>query len=457
MSVHRQELSEQLGHTEDQFNQFTIEIGRESTDPLKHPLIERIDRWEQQSIDKIRQTAMEIRQELSGKLTNFRPNLQLQLKELTDRLIECRKENDFLDTDIQSYNEELHRLKTMLSNPLSLHLRHTRVALITGICLMADGEATSSRSVPLPRIPHVKSDTKWIQTGVTVAGGSSGCNEMKQLHNPCKAVVDDDDTLFIADTRNHRIVTWGPNYRTGRLVVSGQNQGNHADQLNTPTDVIIDRETGSLIISDYGNSRVVRWPRQNGTKAEVIVCNVACYGLAMDDERSIYAVLSDVGAVRRYRAGELEEPVVAGGNGPGDRLNQLNGAKSIFVDRDHSVYVSDWGNARVMKWTKDAREGIVIAGGRGAGDGLEQLSCPNGIVVDESGGVYVADTGNNRIMRWNKDATEGTVVVGGNGKGTCGNQLSFPTGLSFDREGNLYVVDNGNSRVQRFEVDYVFA
>lgn len=447
MNVHRQELSEQLGHTEDQFNQFTNEIGRENTDLRKHLLMQRVDRWEQQSIDKIRKMAEEVRHELLAKLTNSRSNLQLQLKQLTDRLIVCRKENDFLDTDIHFYNEELHRLKTMLNNSYNLHLQQTEVAVVTGIRLAADGEAASSLPVPLPRTALVKSDTKWLQAGVTVAGGNGGGNGMNQLKNPWRAVFDDDHTLFIADGWNHRIVAWGPNEKTGRLVAGGHGQGNRADQLNSPTDLIIDRKTDSLIISDYGNRRVIRWPRHNGTKGEVITPNVACYGLAMDDERSLYVALHDVAAVSRCRPAESESTVVAGGNGLGNRLNQLNAAKAVFVDRDLSVYVSDSGNARVIKWTKDAKEGIVVAGSR-----LTQLSSPNGIVVDESGSVYVVDTGNSRIMRWNKGATEGTVVVGGNGKGDRENQLSDPTGLSFDREGNLYVVDHGNSRVQRFGI-----
>ena len=69
--------------------------------------------------------------------------------------------------------------------------------------------------------------------------------------------------------------------------------------------------------------------------------------------------------VRRYRRGESQGTVVAGGNGNGNRLNQLSYPQYVFVDRDHSVYVSDYGNNRVMKWMEGAKEGIVVAGGQG--------------------------------------------------------------------------------------------
>jgi sugar lactone lactonase YvrE len=106
-----------------------------------------------------------------------------------------------------------------------------------------------------------------------------------------------------------------------------------------------------------------------------------------------------------------------------------------------------------MKWVEGAKQGIVVAGGQGEGNGLTQLSYPWGVVVDQLGTVYVADYGNARIMRWVKGATQGSVIVGGNGRGGQSNQLNGPSGLSFDRHGNLYVVEYGNHRVQKFNID----
>ncbi|CAF1117918.1 unnamed protein product, partial [Rotaria magnacalcarata] len=79
---------------------------------------------------------------------------------------------------------------------------------------------------------------------------------------------------------------------------------------------------------------------------------------------------------------------------------------------------------------------------------------PNGLFVDTLGTLYVADWGNHRVMRWTQgDKKQGTVIVGGNGYGEEANQFNGPAGLSFDRHGNLYVVDMGNARVQRFSIE----
>ncbi|CAF1257435.1 unnamed protein product [Rotaria sordida] len=133
----------------------------------------------------------------------------------------------------------------------------------------------------------------------------------------------------------------------------------------------------------------------------------------MDENGSLYVTDNQKPEVRRYRRGESQETVVAGGNGSGNRLDQFLYPPYVFVDQNHSVYVSDCGNHRVMKWVEGAKQGIVVAGGQGQGNGLTQLACPEGVVVDQLGTVYVADEANDRIMRWPKGATEGSVIVGG--------------------------------------------
>ncbi|CAF3233317.1 unnamed protein product, partial [Rotaria socialis] len=235
----------------------------------------------------------------------------------------------------------------------------------------------------------------------------------------------------------------------------GKGEGNGLHQLNSPTDVLIGKETDSLIICDRGNRRVVRWSRRSGTtKGEILIGNIKYFGLAMDDQRNLY--VSDIGKheVRRYQLGEKNYTLVAGGNGKGDGLNQLNEPTYLFVDRQQTVYISDHNNHRVMKWNKSAKEGIVVAGGQGYGNALTQFYYPNGIFVDTWGTLYVADSSNNRVMRWAQgDKKRGTVIVGGNGIGAGANQFNDPVGLSFDRHGNLYVADRDNYRVQRFSIE----
>jgi sugar lactone lactonase YvrE len=248
-------------------------------------------------------------------------------------------------------------------------------------------------------------------------------------------------------------VEWKRDVTSGHVIAGGNGAGNRNDQLNLPIDVTVDRNTDCLIISDYGNGRVVRWPRRNGTKGETIISDVKCYGLTMDDNGLIYVCDYGKHEVRRWRIGETHGTLVAGGNGRGNRLDQLNHPRCIFVDHEYSVYVSDHTNRRVMKWVKDAKEGILVAGCQGQRNALTQLSGSAGVIVDQLGTVFVVDFISHRIMRWFKGATEGSIIVGEYGQGGQANQVNGPVGLSFDRYGNLYVVDHYNHRVQRFSID----
>jgi sugar lactone lactonase YvrE len=300
----------------------------------------------------------------------------------------------------------------------------------------------------------ILSDARWRQNGITVAGGHGPRKTLNALHSPHGICVDDDQTIYIADWKNHRVMEWKPGAKQGCIVAGGNGQGEQMNQLNWPTDVTIDKETDSLLICDWKNQRVVRWPRSSGTtREETIIENIDCYGLRTDNQGFLYVSDTEKHEVRRYRLEEKDGIVVAGGNGKGDRLNQLNDPSYVFVDADQSVYVSDWVNHRVMKWVKDAKEGVVVAGGHGKGNDLGQLSHPNGLFVDALGTIYVADAGNQRVMRWPKGATYGTVIIDGKGAGKHANQLNWPIGISFDRDNNLYVAEFLNHRVQRFAIE----
>ncbi|CAF0966134.1 unnamed protein product [Rotaria sp. Silwood1] len=300
---------------------------------------------------------------------------------------------------------------------------------------------------------NIPADARWVQNAVTVAGGHGRGNDTNQLLGPFGIYVDDDQTMVIADGGNHRIIRWKVGHANGQVVAGGNGSGIGLDQFSRPSDVLIDRQTNTYIICDYGNHRVVRWSRRSDTtQGEILVDNISCFGLAMDADSNLY--ISDIQKheVRRYQIGNKNGTLVAGGNGYGAGLNQLNCPYYFFVDQEQTVYVSDFENSRVMKWNKDATEGIVVAGGQGEGNALTQLNCPQGLFVDALGTLYVAESRNNRVTRWLKGAKYGTIILGGNDVGKEANQFHWPVGLSFDRNGNLYVADHYNLRVQQFSI-----
>ena len=296
--------------------------------------------------------------------------------------------------------------------------------------------------------PRTIIKTKWIKDAVTIAGGNGQGNRLNQLFHPHGIAIDDDNQLiYISEWSNHRIVQWKFNASSGEIFV-----GNFG-QLNKPTDLILDRNTDSLIVCDHGNERVVKYSRQNPTNMQTIISDIHCFGLAIDNRGNIYVSNWKTNEVRRWKIGEQEGTLVAGGNGQGNNLNQLNCPTYIFVDNHYSIYISDCDNNRVVKWIKGAKEGIVVAGGNDRGSSLLQLADPQGIIVDQSGNVYVGDCSNNRIVRWQNGSKQGEIILGGYGCGQSANQFNGLRALSFDQHDYIYAVDSENHRIEKFIID----
>ncbi|CAF4246707.1 unnamed protein product, partial [Adineta steineri] len=278
-------------------------------------------------------------------------------------------------------------------------------------------------------------------------------SKLDGFNSPSSIYIDDDDqTMYIGDSGNSRVVEWKYGAKIGQIVAGGSEVG-QTNQLNGISDVVLDKKNNAFIACDFQNRRVVKCSRQNLTDQQIIISNIRCTSLAMDNDGLLYVSNFEKGDVRRWKSGEKDGVIVAGGNGMGDKLDQLLWPTAIFVDQDHSVYVADGttGTGRITKWLKDAKVGIVVALD-GEDNGPTLYFEPAAVFVDHLDNIYVADSYYHRIIRWFNGSRTGDIIIGGNGKGNRSNQLSNPSDLSFNRYGNLYVVDKSNHRIQKFDI-----
>ncbi|CAF4492832.1 unnamed protein product [Rotaria socialis] len=76
------------------------------------------------------------------------------------------------------------------------------------------------------------------------------------------------------------------------------------------------------IHSPGDNRRVVRCSRHSDTiQGEILINNIVCWGLTLDDHRSLYVSNDEKDEVKRYQLGDKIDTLVAGANGTGSRLN----------------------------------------------------------------------------------------------------------------------------------------
>ncbi|CAF1241314.1 unnamed protein product [Adineta steineri] len=434
LSEHKQILNQELNHITNDYDEFKQKINEQRENPQNHSLIKKINEWEIDSIEKIQQKAQNWRESVLEYSPSVVNDIEMKFNDLNEQIKQIQEENDFNETILNYLRNQLMKITEEFNNPSNISIEQDSQSFINEISFIVSKKSKFNR---------------WKQNGITLVGGNGKGQELNQLSGPEGIFVDKKKKIFIADYDNHRIVAWKYIAKEGQIIAGGNGQGKGLDQLNCPTDVIVDQQNHSIIIADKGNERVIQWLNQ---KQQILINNIDCRGLAMDKYGFLYVSNWLRNEVRRWKMGEYnnEGILVAGGNGSGSRLNQLNLPTFIFVDEDQSVYISDSNNHRVMKWKKDAKEGTIVAGEKRKGENLNQLSNPQKIVVNDLGHLYVADFENHRIMRWREGKEEGEVIVGGNDKGNQSNQFNGPCGLSFDDEGNLYVADYFNQRIQKF-------
>ncbi|CAF1224586.1 unnamed protein product [Adineta steineri] len=182
---------------------------------------------------------------------------------------------------------------------------------------------------------------------------------------------------------------------------------------------------------------------------------------------------------------------VAGGNGRGQKLNQVIGPEGIFIDKKKNILIADYYNHRIVEWKYNAKEGQIIAGGNGRGNRMNQLNYPtdmivdqqnhsiiiadfensrviqwlnqnqqilikniscSGLAMDKNGFLYVSDCSNNEVRRWRMGEynNEGIVVAGGNEEGNLLNQFNCPGFIFVDEDQSVYVSDQENHRVMKW-------
>ncbi len=149
-------------------------------------------------------------------------------------------------------------------------------------------------------------------------------------------------------------------------------------------------------------------------------------------------------------------------------------SEHIGLDTDGNVYVADWRNDRVQKFTP---EGKFLAAYGTPGDHDGEFHRPSSVTVDRDGNMYVADWGNNRVQVLGSDGRFRVKLLGDAGlskwaqeflpanpdymeaRATAKNReterfLWGPTAVKLDAAGQVYIVDSCRYRIQIYRRSY---
>ncbi|CAF1464517.1 unnamed protein product [Adineta steineri] len=144
--------------------------------------------------------------------------------------------------------------------------------------------------------------------GIVVAGGNRKGNKLNQLNTPTFIFVDDDQSVYVSDHHNHRVMKWRNDAKQGRIVAGGNGNGENLNQLSRSRGVIVD-DLDQIYVADCENHRIMRW------------CE-----------------------------GKQKGEIIVGGNGRGNRSNQLLHPSGLSLDDEGNLYVADSLNHRIQKF-----------------------------------------------------------------------------------------------------------
>lgn len=313
----------------------------------------------------------------------------------------------------------------------------------------------------------------WFRNGVSIdnvaqnnllitAGGNGSGNALNQLSTGPRGITfDADGNMYVADFSNSRVLKYPPNSTSatnGVVVAGGNGPGTALNQLSWPTGLCI--QGNFLYVGDQNNGRVMKYPI-NPSNSNGLGTVAAQYGLSGSDITGVFVTpngelyVSELlyGRVVKFPPNSDQNTiglVVAGstagsnanigfsGHTHGSALNQLDGASGIWVTANGDLYVTEFYNNRVTKWSPGATTGVIVAGG----NGLNQLWGPSDITFDGAGNMYVTSGVNGKVLMFTPNSninTVGTVIA---------NSVSqYLNCIALDNNEKLFFTDGSMSRI----------
>ncbi|MFQ5675503.1 MAG: NHL repeat-containing protein [bacterium] len=121
----------------------------------------------------------------------------------------------------------------------------------------------------------------------------------------------------------------------------------------------------------------------------------------------------------------------------------LSQPQAIAIDLDGTVFVSDTGNNRIIKFDQDGHYIYTIGG---FGWEVEQFDQPLDVSAKTGLEIFVADYNNERIERYDKKLN---YISSLHPDETLSNtlQFGFPSGVDISSQGELFICDTENNRV----------
>lgn len=297
--------------------------------------------------------------------------------------------------------------------------------------------------------------TRYTASGSVVwSVGTHGAGTL-QFDNPRDVGVDAANNVYVADTRNSRIVKLSP---TGAWL--GSTTGPTTTAFSFQLGVSV--EGNKVYVGDTGRQRIVVLDLALNV-VQTITANGVC--TALNDNRDATADSAGNVYLAGYKTNEIlkfapDGTCLTKWGGTGTTPGKFRTPYGVATANDpvtgqELLYVADGLNNRVQVFTL-AGAFVTEFGTYGEPDQVGTFTTMRRVAVDGSGNVWAADLWGNRIERWNRtatgfayDRTIGAVLP----DPTSSAVFHEPRGMAFAPDGDLWVSDTVHHQFVRFDGD----
>lgn len=294
---------------------------------------------------------------------------------------------------------------------------------------------------------------RYNANGTLIWGTGTHGAGTNQFDNPRDVAVDANNNIYVADTRNSRIVKLSP---TGAWL--GETTG-PATAFSFPLGVSV--KNNKIYVGDTGRHRVVVLD-QALSVTQTVVANGVCTNI--NDNRDAQADNAGNIYVAGYKTNEIvkfapDGTCISKWGGTGTTNGKFRTPYGVDTAVDpvtgqELVYVADGLNNRVQVFTLTG--GFVTAFGTYADPtvpGTFTTMRRVAVAKDGSGDVWAADLWGDRIERWDRGAsgfTYGRTIGAVMPAPTANAVFHEPRGMAFTPNGDLWVTDTVHHQFQKF-------
>lgn len=252
------------------------------------------------------------------------------------------------------------------------------------------------------RIQHLDHEGNVLQVWGSFADISLGAAPGGTFFEPWGIAVDQEGFVYVADTWNHRIQKFSP---SGEFL----NTWGYFGQAETPfalwgpRDIVIDA-VNRIYVTDTGNKRVVIYNPQGDALGSFGSVGMAPgqfdepVGLALSSEQQLYVADTWNQRIQAFNImGENQFEFRTSWDITGWYGQSLDNKPFLAGDSSGRVYATDPEAYRVLIFSQD---GEFIGFWGDLSTGVDGFSLVGDIAIDEDDSAWVTDPGNNRLLHF---------------------------------------------------------